>query len=250
MKPGEVQLDYCPVSQSIDLLGDRWTLGVVFHVLLGRTRFTELRAMMPRIPPATLSKRLKLLVRAEIITRTETDDGRIVYEPTEAGAELYDVMYRLGVWGERWMRELVTDDAVDPAKIMWDMRRCLDPERMPSERVVVHFEFLGVPPDKAHFWMVLDQTTPDLCIVDPGYGDDLIVRSRPGSMGAMWMGDRPLVDLVRQGAITVTGLPRLADQLSHWIGSSMFAAVTRPEDRPRSTSPDICAPLTAPTKVP
>lgn len=250
MKPGEVQLDYCPVSQSIDLLGDRWTLGVVFHVLLGRTRFNELREVMPRIPPATLSKRLKLLVRADIITRTETDDGRIVYEPTEAGAELYDVMYRLGIWGERWMRELITDDHVDPAKIMWDIRRCLDPERMPAQRVVVHFEFIGAPSDKSHFWMVLDQTAPDLCVVDPGYGDDLIVRSRPASMGAMWMGDQPLGDLVSAGAITVTGPPRLANQLSDWIGSSIFTDVTRPEDRPRSTSPEICAPLTGPTKVP
>ena len=128
MKPGEVQADYCPVSQSIDLLGDRWTLGVVFHLLLGRTRFGELRDVMPRIPPATLSKRLKLLVQADIITRTERDGGRIDYEPTQAGAELYDVMYQLGVWGTRWIHELISDDDVDPAKLMWDMRQQLDPE--------------------------------------------------------------------------------------------------------------------------
>lgn len=246
MKPGEVQLDYCPVSQSIDLLGDRWTLGVVFHVLLGRRRFKELRDVMPRIPPATLSKRLKLLVRAEIITRTETDDGRILYEPTVAGAELYDVMYGLGVWGERWMRELVTDDDVDPAKIMWDIRRCLDPERMPDERVVVHFEFIGAPLDKTHFWMVLDRSAPDLCVVDPGFGDDLIVRSRPGSMGAMWMGDRSLADLVDDGAISVSGVPRLADQLAGWIGLGPFGEVSRPALRPRSVAEEIRVPLAQP----
>ncbi|MGI8791637.1 MAG: winged helix-turn-helix transcriptional regulator [Acidimicrobiales bacterium] len=225
MQPGEIQMDYCPVSQSIDLLGDRWTLGVVFHVLLGRDRFTDLRDAMPRIPPATLSKRLKLLVRAEIITRTETDDGRVVYAPTPSGAELYDVMYALGVWGERWIREIITDDAVDPAKIMWDMRRMLDVDRMPEERVVVHFEFVGTPADKAHFWLVLDRDVPDLCIVDPGFGDDLLVRARPAPIGAMWMGDRTLPELVGDGSVEVSGLPRLAKQLPAWLGTSVFGDV-------------------------
>lgn len=233
MHPGEIQVDYCPVSQSIDLLGDRWTLGVVFHLLLGRNRFTELRDAMPRIPPATLSKRLKLLVRAEIITRTETDDGRILYQPTPAGAELYDVMYGLGVWGERWIRELITDDDVDPAKIMWDMRRMLDPQRMPAERVVVHFEFVGSPPGKTHFWMVLDRHAPDLCVVDPGFGDDLLVRSRPGSIGTMWMGDRTLSDLIGDGAITVAGSRRLAKQLQGWLGTSTFGDIDAADARRR-----------------
>jgi DNA-binding HxlR family transcriptional regulator len=236
MQPGEIQVDYCPVSQSIDLLGDRWTLGVIFHVLLGRRRFTDLRQAMPRLPPATLSKRLKLLVRAEIVTRTEMDDGRVIYEPTPAGVELYDIMYRLGVWGERWIRELITDSDVDPAKIMWDMRRMLDPERMPAERVVVHFEFVGVPPGKAHFWLVLDRHDADLCIIDPGFGDDLLVRSRPGTIGTMWMGDRTLNELVRDGAINVTGLPRLARQLQGWLGTSTFGEIGAADVRRRAAA--------------
>lgn len=239
MKPGEIQVDYCPVSQSIDLLGDRWTLGVVFHVLLGRTRFTDLREAMPRIPPATLSKRLKLLVRAEIISRTETDAGRVVYQPTPAGAELYELMYGLGVWGERWIRELITDDDVDPAKIMWDMRRMLDADRMPDERVVVHFEFVGAPPDKAHFWLVLDREAADLCIVDPGFGDDLMVRARPGTIGTMWVGDRSFDDLVQDGAINVAGLPRLAKQLQRWIGTSTFGDIDAAAARPRPHVPGV-----------
>lgn len=242
MQAGEIQLDYCPVSQSIDLLGDRWTLSVVFHVLLGRDRFTGLREAMPRIPPATLSKRLKLLVRSEVITRTETEDGSVVYQPTPAGAELYEIMYRLGVWGERWIRELITDDDVDPAKIMWEMRRTLEPERMPDERVVVHFEFVGVPNDRAHYWMVLDRDAPDLCVVDPGFGDDLLVRSRPGSIGTMWVGDRALNDLVSDGAITVAGLPRLAKRLQSWLGTSTFGDIAAADERPRPVV-DAAAPL-------
>lgn len=226
MKAGDVQVDYCPVSLSIDLLGDRWTLGVVFHVLLGRRRFTDLRDAMPRIPPATLSKRLKLLAAAGVITRSE-NEGKVVYGPTAAGGELYEVMYRLGVWGERWIREIITDDAVDPARLMWDMRRMLDTDRMPDERVVVHFEFLGTTSDKSHFWMVLDQTAPDLCILDPGFGDDLLVSARPGAIGAFWMGDTALNDLVADGAITVTGLPRIAAQLPAWLGMSAFGDVPR-----------------------
>ncbi len=232
VEPGEIQVDYCPVSQSIDLLGDRWTLGVVFHVLLGRDGFNDLRAAMPRIPPATLSKRLKLLARAGIVTRTEAAGGRVRYAPTSAGMELYDVMYRLGVWGERWIREVLTDDAVDPAKIMWDMRNTLEPDRMPEDRVVVRFEFIGAPAEKSHFWLVLDQAASDLCVIDPGYGDDIIVRGRPSSIGAMWMGDQTMSELVDEGALIVSGLPSLTGQLSDWIGTSVFGDVDRAADRP------------------
>lgn len=109
----------------------------------------------------------------------------------------------------------------------------LDPERMPAERVVVHFEFVGVPAAKAHFWMVLDGDAPDLCVVDPGFGDDMVVRSRPGPIGAMWMGDRTLADLVTEGAMTVTGLPRFVRELPAWIGTSVFGDIDRAVGRVR-----------------
>lgn len=243
MDAGEVRHDYCPVNQSIDLLADRWTLGVVYHALIGRRRFVEFADAMPRLPRATLSKRLKLLVRAEVLERIEHDDGRVEYALTEAGEELWPVVNALGVWGERWLREVITDDAVDPARIMWDIRRKLDPERMPDERVVVHFQFVHVPPDRTHYWLVLDVEAPDLCLVDPGFGDDLIVRTRPGPIGAVWLGDRSLDDFVADGTIEVQGLPRLRRQLSTWLGTSGFAHVARPPQRPR---PDVRARYAAP----
>ena len=230
MRPGTIQLDYCPVSQSIDLLGDRWTLGVVFNVLLGRKRFVDLREAMPGIPSATLSKRLKMLAGAGIITRTEHDDGRVLYAPTPSGAELNEVLYTLGVWGERWIREIITDDAVDPARIMWDMRRMLDPDRMPDERVVVHFEFIGAPAGSAHFWMVLDRHARDLSVIDPGFGEELLVRGRPGAIGVFWMGDRTLEEQINAGLITVAGLPRLVRGLPGWIGTSLFGDIATARD--------------------
>ncbi len=230
------QHDYCPVSQAIDLLADRWTLGIVFHALIGRRRFADFADAMPRISRATLSKRLKLLVRAEVLERVEQDDGRVEYRPTGSGEELWPIVNELGVWGERWIREIVTDDAVDPARVMWDIRRKLSVDRMPVDRVVVHFHFVDVAPDRTHYWLVLDRAAPDLCQVDPGFGDDVLVRTRPGPIGAYWSGDANLDDFIDRGIVIVQGLPRLCRELPRWLGRSRFAEVSRPAERPRPGS--------------
>ena len=61
---------FCPVAKAMEVLDERWTLLVVRELLLGSRHFNELRRGVPKMSPALLSKRLRSLERAGIVTRS------------------------------------------------------------------------------------------------------------------------------------------------------------------------------------
>jgi DNA-binding HxlR family transcriptional regulator len=46
---------FCPLAKAMEILDERWTILVVRELLLGSTRFNELRRGVPRMSPALLS---------------------------------------------------------------------------------------------------------------------------------------------------------------------------------------------------
>ena len=49
---------FCPVATASEILCTRWTMMILRELLLGTTRFNDLRRGLPRMSPALLSKRL------------------------------------------------------------------------------------------------------------------------------------------------------------------------------------------------
>ena len=74
---------FCPVAMAAEILGSRWTLVLLRELVAGSTRFNELR----RMSPALLSKRLKDLEAAGIVTRSQVAGGPDLFEYrlTDAG---------------------------------------------------------------------------------------------------------------------------------------------------------------------
>lgn len=54
---------YCPITRSLEVLGERWTLLIVRDLLLGADRFNEISRGLPGLSRGLLSKRLDHLVR-------------------------------------------------------------------------------------------------------------------------------------------------------------------------------------------
>jgi DNA-binding HxlR family transcriptional regulator len=94
----------CPVSCSLDLFGDRWTLLVVRDLLLGRSRFKEFVESPEGIPTNILADRLDRLLRADVIQQIPAADGtkRLAYELTEKGEALRPVLKAMRDWGLAW----------------------------------------------------------------------------------------------------------------------------------------------------
>lgn len=94
----------CPVSCTLEILGDRWTLLVVRDLLLGRTRFKDFTASPEGIPTNILSDRLARLQLHGIAEQIPAADGtkRLAYQLTEKGKALRPALKALRDWGLQW----------------------------------------------------------------------------------------------------------------------------------------------------
>jgi hypothetical protein len=120
---------------------------------------------------------------------------------------------------------------------MWDIHRRIDVDRLPERRVVVRFDFRGMPRASrcpTTWWLILQRPEVDLCLKDPGFEVDLIVRADVVALTRFWMGDVRLADVMRQGLIRLDGLPIFARAFPTWLALSEFAGVPRVGAAPAS----------------
>ena len=95
----------CPISLSLELLGDRWTLLIVRDlVFAGKTHFREFLQSDEGISSRTLAERLQTLQDEGIVTRSDdpTHKLKAIYRLTEAGIDLLPVLATLGAWGSKY----------------------------------------------------------------------------------------------------------------------------------------------------
>jgi DNA-binding HxlR family transcriptional regulator len=216
---------FCPVAVASELLTQRWTPLVLRELLAGSTHFNELRRGVPLMSPSLLSKRLRTLEEAGVITRSESDGGRqTAYRLTRAGEELRPVIEQLGVWGRRWIQHGLKDEQLDPALLMWDMQRRIEVDALPARRVVVRFELTDVARKLSHWWLVLDGGQADVCLADPGFPTDLRVVTTVRLMAEIWMGEAEFRRALGRG-LEVHGPKALARALPGWLQLSVFADV-------------------------
>ena len=215
---------FCPVALTLEVIGERWTLLVVRELLCGSKRFNELRRGVPLMSRTMLSQRLKTLEHAGVVDRQGRD-----YLLTKAGEELRPIVEQCGVWGQRWVRHKPpSSDELDAGLLMWDLRRGINLDALPDERVVIAFSLRGAQRGKGRFWLVLEPDTADLCVKHPGHEVDLTVSCHVRTLTMVWMGDVTLGEAIRAGEIELAGPRALQRALPRWLRLSAFAGVERP----------------------
>jgi DNA-binding HxlR family transcriptional regulator len=218
---------YCPLALAAELLCERWTLLIVSRLIDGCSQFNEIHRGVPRISASMLTQRLRHLQRAGIVTSKPAPRGvPRKYEVTSAGRELEPLIESLAVWGQHWARDMRGDD-LDPAFLLWSMHMRLDTAGMPPGRTVLGFEFTGAPCEPRKFWLVHEKGTVDMCLKDPGYEVDVLVRSDLRLFIEAWRGIRDLRTEIRADRIKLGGAPALARQLPKWLRLSSLAEFPR-----------------------
>jgi DNA-binding HxlR family transcriptional regulator len=213
---------FCPLAQATQLLCERWTLLVVRELIAGSTRFSELQKGVPLMSPTLLSARLKQLIKAGVIT-TKHEDGKHLYTLTEAGIELRSIVELLGAWGHRWAQTNLDPGDLDAGLLMWDMRRSVDPDVFPQNRIVVQFEYPDAPKGARDWWLVSEKGSIDLCLSDPGHEVDILIKSSLADMTAVWTCQRKFKQAVESGDIKVMGDKKLTANLQDWLKSSLLS---------------------------
>ncbi len=173
--------------------------------------------------PALLSKRLKELERAGVVTAVPNARGTVEYRLSEAGEDLRPIVMGMGFWGQRWVESQISLRNLDPSLLMWDMRRNLNPTPLPKRRCTIQFLYPELPQPRQSWWLVVDQGSVDLCGFDPGFEIDLVVTGSLRSMTAVWMGISILRKEVEAGNLEFDGDPHIASAMQQWLGFSRFA---------------------------
>ena len=92
-----------PIMVLLDLLGQRWTLRVIWELRGHRRSFRDLQAQCDAVSPTVLNSRLKSLREAGIV-----DLEAEGYGLTASGRELGLQLAELDGWAKRWARSRTT----------------------------------------------------------------------------------------------------------------------------------------------
>ena len=99
---GEGYEQGCPIAVALDLIGDRWTLLFLRDLTHAPMRFVDLQNINPKVSPNLLTKRLRALQAAGIVTQRELPPPAraVVYElDPEAREMLLPILNGLGRFG-------------------------------------------------------------------------------------------------------------------------------------------------------
>lgn len=106
----------CPISSTLDVVGDKWSLLIIRDMLLNHKKtFKEISDSDERIAPSILSARLKLLESYKLISKTKIPENKKenIYLLTEKGINLTPIIIELSLWGNSNMKEFNTIENVE-----------------------------------------------------------------------------------------------------------------------------------------
>jgi DNA-binding HxlR family transcriptional regulator len=199
---------YCGLARAVEIVGERWALLIIRDLLVGPRRFTDLRRGLPRIPTNVLTERLRELEDAGVVERRvlpRPAGGSVVYALTPYGAELEDVVLRLGLWGAQALGEPRPGEIVTLDSLIIALRTTFRPAAARDRRLSFELRL-----DDVVLHAAVDAGTVR---VGPGEleGADLVIETGPG-LKALLAGELSPGDALASGAVRVLrGNPALLD---------------------------------------
>ena len=100
-KVSNLKRSICPITNTLDLLGDKWTLLVIRDLFLGKCTYGDFQASPEGIPTNILAERLKRLLENNIIDKQayQKRPVRYAYTLTEKGKALAPIVSEITKWG-------------------------------------------------------------------------------------------------------------------------------------------------------
>jgi DNA-binding HxlR family transcriptional regulator len=95
----------CPVEATLELIGGKWKGVMLYHLLDGTQRFSELRRQMPSITQRMLTNQLRELEADGLVHREvfPVIPPHVEYSLTPLGRTLAPVIRELKKWGDTYL---------------------------------------------------------------------------------------------------------------------------------------------------
>ncbi|MCW8878141.1 MAG: helix-turn-helix transcriptional regulator [Kangiellaceae bacterium] len=94
-------LNECPVTTAIDVIGGKWKVIILYQLRGNTLRFGELRKRIPKITQKMLTQQLRELEKDKLVERKVYPEvpPRVEYTPTELADKLNPALDMLCEWG-------------------------------------------------------------------------------------------------------------------------------------------------------
>jgi DNA-binding HxlR family transcriptional regulator/putative sterol carrier protein len=178
-------------------------------LLLGPKRYTDLRRGLPNASPNILSHRLRELESAGVIRRRQLPPpaGSRVYELTDWGHELDEIVLSLGGWAARSPTPLPDAPIVSMDSVILALRGRFDPGAAHGLRASYELQ-LGE--DRFRIEVADDEIQASRGAADQA---DATIDTDADTLAAVLWGGRPLADAQRSGELTIEGDKAAAKRL-------------------------------------
>ena len=217
---------YCPFAHAMEILSERWTLLIIRDMMQGTKHFNDLERGLPGISRGLLAKRLQLLERVGIVEKRSRQGRQSTeYHLTEAGCALESAVDALSAWGARWAFGDPEPRELNSELLMWWVYRGVNADTLPDERIVVQFTFFGEK--RASYWLMLQPQEVNLCLTDPGFETQVLVRADLATFFKVWAGRMDYQEALNENKLRVDGMPRLARAFPNWFRWSAAAPDVR-----------------------
>lgn len=92
----------CPIDFSMSLIGDKWSMWILWSLQEGPLRFGELKRLIPGITEKMLTQQLKKFENNNIVIRKVYPEipPKVEYRLTQHGESLKTIMELIKQWGE------------------------------------------------------------------------------------------------------------------------------------------------------
>ena len=93
----------CPVTNLLDLIGDKWSILIIRDLFIGRNTFSKMLQSPEGISTNILVDRLKKLVDSGFITFSKDPNDQKIkyYSMTSKGIDLYPVLVEMALWSRK-----------------------------------------------------------------------------------------------------------------------------------------------------
>ncbi|KXU50717.1 MAG: helix-turn-helix domain-containing protein [Longibaculum muris] len=132
----------CNIAQTLNLIGDKWTLLILHAIQSGYTTYKELQENLPGIPTNLLSNRLKTLCEDDLLKCElySQHPPRYQYSLTDKSKDLDDIYNALIIWGDRHLSRsykcLKHKDCDGQIQIVYVCQKC--GKQLTKDELIVH----------------------------------------------------------------------------------------------------------------